>query len=313
MKKLRIVFMGTTEFGVPALENLVNSEHQVVAVIAQPDRPNKRGKKITALPLKAKAVDLGIEVLQPENIKDPEFVEKLKSYQADVFIVAAYGQMLSAEILFMPTHGSLNIHGSLLPKYRGAAPIQRAIINGEEKAGVTIMQMGLGMDTGDMLSKSEKFITNDTTFATLHSDLAQLGATLLMKTLEDLVLGKLDPRVQNEELATYAPKIRKDTGHIIWDLKSQEILALINGADPQPGAYFIYGTDKMKCFKPEIISWPGTEIPGTLLMASGQEGLIVKTGDSALSIREILAPGKKRMAARVFLRGNALETGKTLK
>ena len=313
MKSLRIVFMGTTHFGVPALENLINSSHEVLAVIAQPDRPNKRGKKITPLPLKAKAMDLGIDVLQPENIKDPQFVEKLRSYKADVFIVAAYGQMLSEEILFMPAGGSLNIHGSLLPQYRGAAPIQRAIINGEEKAGVSIMQMGLGMDTGDMLSKAEILITTETTFETLHNDLADLGADLLMKTLADLLLGKLDPVPQNEDLATYAQKIQKDTGHILWNLESHEILSLINGTDPQPGAYFIYENEKIKCFKPEIIPWFGNEPSGTIIRASGQEGLLVKTGDGALSIGEIQAPGKKRMEAKVYLRGNALEIGKILK
>jgi len=304
--------MGTTNFGVPTLEKLANSKHEVVAVIAQPDRPNKRGKKITALPLKAKAIELGLKVLQPENIKDPEFVKKLKSYKADVFIVAAYGQILSAEILFMPKYGSLNIHGSLLPKYRGAAPIQWAIINGEEKSGVTIMQMNLGMDTGNMLSKAELPITAETTFDTLHSDLSFLGSNLLLKTLDDLILEKLDPVVQNEADATYAPKIQKDTGHILWDLTSHEILALINGTDPQPGAYFSYGNEKIKCFKPEIIPWVGIEPPGTLIRASGQEGLLVKTGDNALSIREIQAPGKKRMEAKVFLRGNALEIGTLL-
>ena len=313
MKSLRIVFMGTTHFGVLALENLINSSHEVLAVIAQPDRPNKRGKKITPLPLKAKAMDLGIDVLQPENIKDPQFVEKLRSYKADVFIVAAYGQMLSEEVLFMPAGGSLNIHGSLLPQYRGAAPIQRAIINGEEKAGVTIMQMGLGMDTGDMLSKAEIPITTETTFETLHNDLADLGADLLMKTLEDLLLGKLDPVPQNEDLATYAQKIQKDTGHILWNLESHEILSLINGTDPQPGAYFIYENEKIKCFMPVIIPWFGNEPPGTIIRASGQEGLLVKTGDGALSIGEIQAPGKKRMEAKVYLRGNALEIGKILK
>lgn len=313
MKKLRIVFMGTTNFGAPALEKLVNSKYEIVAVIAQPDRPNKRGKKIIALPLKAKAIELGLKVLQPENIKDPEFVKELKSYKADVFIVAAYGQILSEEILFMPRYGSLNIHGSLLPKYRGAAPIQWAIINGEEKSGVTIMQMDLGMDTGNMLSKAELPITAETTFETLHSDLSFLGSNLLLKTLDDLVLGKLDPMVQNEIEATDAPKLQKDTGHISWDLTSHEILSLINGTDPQPGAYFIYDNEKIKCFKPEIVSWIGTEPPGTLIRASGQEGLLIKTGDHALNIRAIQAPGKKRMEAKVFLRGNALEIGKLLK
>lgn len=313
MKKLRIVFMGTTNFGVPALEKLVNSKYEVVAVIAQPDRPNKRGKKITVLPLKAKAIDLGLKVLQPENIKDPEWVKKLKAYKADVFIVAAYGQILSEEILFMPRYGSLNIHGSLLPKYRGAAPIQRAIIDGEEKSGVTIMQMDLGMDTGNMLSNAELPINTETTFETLHSDLSFLGSNLLLKTLDDLVSGNLDSVVQNEAEATYAPKILKDTGHILWDLTSHEILSLINGTDPQPGAYFIYDNEKIKCFKPEIRPWPGMETPGTLITASGQEGLLIKTGDNALSIGEIQTPGKKRMEAKVFLRGNALEIGKLLK
>ncbi|MBK5243610.1 MAG: methionyl-tRNA formyltransferase [Eubacteriaceae bacterium] len=313
MKKLRIVFMGTTNFGVPALEKLVNSKYEVVAVIAQPDRPNKRGKKIMALPLKTKAIELGLKVLQPENIKDPEFVKKLKSYKADVFIVAAYGQILSEAILFMPKYGSLNIHGSLLPKYRGAAPIQWAVINGEEKSGVTIMQMDLGMDTGNMLSKAELPITAETTFETLHNDLSFLGSNLLLKTLDDLVLGKLNPVVQNEVEATYAPKIQKDTGHISWALTSHEILALINGTDPQPGAYFIYDNEKIKCFKPEIVPWFGTETPGTLIRASGQDGLWVKTGDDALNIREIQAPGKKRMEAKVYLRGNSLEMGMLLK
>lgn len=313
MKKLRIVFMGTTSFGVASLEKLVALGYDVAAVVAQPDRPNKRGKKILALAFKKKAMDLGIEVLQPENIKDQEFVETLKTYEADVFIVAAYGQLLSEEILHMPTYGSLNIHGSLLPKYRGAAPIQRAIMNGEEKSGVTIMQMNLGMDTGDMLSKAETEITNQTTFETLHDDLALLGADLLIKTLDDLVSGKLDPVSQDENQATYAEKIQKDAGHINWGLKSGEILALINGTDPQPGAYFIYDDEKIKCFNPEIISWSGSEVPGTLITSDPKEGLIVKTGDSALCIGSVQAPGKKRMETRVFLRGKTLETGTVLK
>jgi len=304
--------MGTTSFGVTALEKLVESGHDVVAVIAQPDRPNKRGKKIAVLPLKEKAQSLGIEVLQPEEIKNARFIEKLKSYEADVFIVAAYGQMLSEEILFMPAYGSLNIHGSLLPKYRGAAPIQRAIIDGNDKAGVTIMQMNLGMDTGDMLSMADIAITPTTTFGTLHEDLAKLGADLLIGTLEDLIAGKLDPVTQNEDEATYAQKILKDTGHIRWELNSHEILSLINGTDPQPGAYFNYKDEKIKCFKPEIIQWSGNEQSGTLVVADANEGFIVKTGDAAISIGEIQAPGKKRMETCVYLRGHTFEIGKVL-
>lgn len=313
MKKLKIVFMGTTSFGVPALEKLVASGYEVAAAVCQPDRPNKRGKKVEILPLKAKALELGIPVLQPEKVKDPEFVEQLKTFQADIFIVAAYGQILSKEILEMPRYGALNIHGSLLPKYRGAAPIQRAIIDGEQKSGVTIMQMSEGMDTGDMISKAECLITETTTFDALHDALAGSGADLLIATLEDLIGGRTEPIPQNEEEATYADKIQKDTGHINWNEKGSKILSLINGTDPHPGAYTFYHEEKMKCFSPQWMTWEGSEIPGTLLTANAKEGLIVKTQDGALKIGAVQVPGKKRMESIVFLRGKAMEIGTVLK
>jgi len=313
MKNLKIVFMGTTDFGVPALEKLVLSGYEVAAVVCQPDRPNKRGKKIEILPLKTKAVELGIPVLQPEKIKEQEFVEQLKTYQADVFIVAAYGQILSKEILEMPHYGSLNIHGSLLPKYRGAAPIQRAIIDGEPKSGVTIMQMSEGMDTGDMIAKAECPITETTIYEALHEALSTAGAELLMCTLEDLITGKAKPIPQKEEEASYADKIQKDTGHISWDEKSSAILSLINGTDPQPGAYVFYKEEKIKCFAPKMMTWKGEEIPGTVLMANDKEGMIVKTKDGALKIGAIQASGKKRMKSTVFLRGKSMEIGTILK
>ncbi|MBC3887635.1 methionyl-tRNA formyltransferase [Acetobacterium paludosum] len=313
MKNLKIVFMGTTDFGVPALEKLVLSGYEVAAVVCQPDRPNKRGKKIEILPLKAKAVELGIPVLQPEKIKEQEFVEQLKTYQADVFIVAAYGQLLSKEILEMPPYGSLNIHGSLLPKYRGAAPIQRAIIDGEPKSGVTIMQMSEGMDTGDMIAKAECPITETTTYEALHEALSTAGAELLMITLEDLITGKAQPIPQNEEQASYADKIQKDTGHINWNETSSAILSLINGTDPHPGAYVFYKEEKIKCFSPKIMTWEGEETPGTVLMANDKEGMIVKTKDGALIIGDIQAPGKKRMKSTVFLRGKSMQIGTILK
>ena len=313
MKKLRIVFMGTTAFGVPALEKLVATGYEVVAAVCQPDRPNKRGKKVEILPLKAKALELGIPVFQPEKVKDPEFVGQLTAFQADLFIVAAYGQLLSKEILELPRYGALNIHGSLLPKYRGAAPIQRAIIDGEKKSGVTIMQMSEGMDTGDMIAKAACPITEKTTFATLHDELSTLGADLLIDSLEALTEGKTKPVVQNETEATYADKIQKDTGHIDWNEKSSKILALINGTDPQPGAFVFYQEEKIKIFTPALIKWEGAETPGTLLRTNDKDGLIVKTGDGAISIGAVQAPGKKRMAATVFLRGKAMEIGTVLK
>ncbi|MBI4856889.1 MAG: methionyl-tRNA formyltransferase [Acetobacterium woodii] len=312
MKTMKVIFMGTTDFGVPALEKLVSENYQVVAVVCQPDRPNKRGNKIEILPLKAKALALGIAVLQPEKVKDPEFVEQLRSYEADIFIVAAYGQMLSKEILEMPTYGALNIHGSLLPEYRGAAPIQRAIIDGKTKTGITIMQMSEGMDTGEMLAKAECSITDTTTFASLYQELAVLGGALLVTTLSGLLNDKIKPVIQDEALATYAEKILKNTGHIDWTKNSREILALMNGTDPTPGAYMIYQEDKIKCFLPEVVLWTGNEEPGTVLVASDREGLIVKTNDSAIKIGEVQIPGKKRMKTTIVLRGKKMEIGTIL-
>ncbi|MBC3898320.1 methionyl-tRNA formyltransferase [Acetobacterium malicum] len=312
MKELKIIFMGTTDFGVPALENLVAAEYQVIAAICQPDRPNKRGNKVEILPLKSKALELGITVLQPEKIKDPQFIEQLKRFEADIFIVAAYGQILSKEILEMPPFGALNIHGSLLPEYRGAAPIQRAIIDGKAKTGVTIMQMGEGMDTGDMLSKAECPITENTTFQSLYRDLSVLGGDLLIETLKKVMTGSLHPVPQDETMATYAAKILKDTGHIDWTKTSRQILYLINGTDPSPGAYVIYQDEKLKCFTPEILAWEGQEKPGTVLIADDRDGLLIKTHDGALKIGVVQAPGKKRMDATVFLRGKKLEIGTIL-
>ncbi len=305
--------MGTADFGVPALEKLVEAGHDVRAVIAQPDRPNKRGKKIAILPLKAKAMDLGIDVLQPEKIKDPIVIEELIRIDSDIFIVAAYGQMLSKEILEIPQYGAINIHGSLLPKYRGAAPIQRAIINGDKKTGVTIMQMGLGMDTGDMLSKAEIEINNCTTVETLYHDLAEIGGDLLIKTIEDLMNNRIIPICQNENDVSYADKILKDTGHIQWTQKSTQIVSLINGTDPQPGAYFYYEQEKIKCFEPEKIEWSGNEMAGGILIANSRDGLVIKTKDGAVKLGEIQIPGKKRMEAKVALRGKSFETGVVLK
>lgn len=312
MNKARVIFMGTTDFGVPSLEKLISAKFDVVAVICQPDRPNKRGKKIKILPLKARAMELGLTVLQPENIKDPVVVEQLKSYQADIYIVAAYGQILSQEILAIPPYGAINIHGSLLPEYRGAAPIQRAIIDGKTKTGVTIMQMSEGMDTGEMLSKAECMITETTTFGSLYKELSIMGGELLIDTLENYLAGFIKSEPQNDCLATYAEKISKDTGVINWSQNSKEILSLINGTDPIPGAYTFYQENKIKIFLPNVIEWGGTEKPGTILIANDREGLIIKTKDAAIKIEALQYPGKKRMDAKVFLRGKKIEVGTIL-
>ncbi len=312
MKNIKVIFMGTTDFGVPALESLVAAGYEVQAAVCQPDRPNKRGKKVEILPLKAKALELGITVLQPEKIRDPQFVEVLKSFQSDIFVVAAYGQILSREILEIPNFGALNIHGSLLPDYRGAAPIQRAIIDGKKKTGVTIMLMSEGMDTGDMLSKAEYPITESTTFLDLYRSLSLLGGHLLIETMEKFLAGALKPVPQDNSVATYAEKILKDTGYINWCKTSREILYLINGTDPVPGAYTVYDDEKIKCFSPEIVIWEGYEKPGTIVIADDREGLVIKTQDGALRIGSIQAPGKKRLEATVFLRGKKMAIGTIL-
>ncbi|KAF5076695.1 methionyl-tRNA formyltransferase [Acetobacterium wieringae] len=312
MKNIKVIFMGTTDFGVPALESLVAAGYEVQAAVCQPDRPNKRGKKVEILPLKAKALELGITVLQPEKIRDTQFVEVLKNFQSDIFVVAAYGQILSREILEIPNYGALNIHGSLLPDYRGAAPIQRAIIDGKKKTGVTIMLMSEGMDTGDMLSKAEYPITESTTFLDLYRSLSLLGGHLLIETMEKFLAGALKPVPQDNSVATYAEKILKDTGYINWHKSSREILYLINGTDPVPGAYIVYNDEKIKCFSPEIVIWEGHEKPGTIVIADDREGLVIKTQDGALRIGSIQAPGKKRLEATVFLRGRKMAIGTIL-
>lgn len=313
MTKLRVVLMGTTDFAVPALNKLVEAGHDVAAVIAQPDRPNQRGKKIKFLPVKQRALELGIPVLQPEKIKTPEMVEELRSLEADVFVVAAYGQLLSEEILFMPPLGSVNIHGSLLPKYRGAAPVHHAIIDGETESGVTIMKMDVGMDTGDMLSKVRVPIDEKTTVGTLHDLLAEKGAELLIDTLEALKNGTAVLEKQNEALATYADKVEKTTGKLDWSQSSFKILRRINGTDPFPSAYTELDGEKIKCFAPEILDYSGEEVPGTVLYADTKQGLVVKTGDGALRIGEIQMPGKKRMPSKVYFNGNTIELKSQLK
>lgn len=309
MKKLRVIVMGTTDFAVPALDALIQAGHEVAAVVAQPDRPNRRGKKISFLPMKKRALELDIPVLQPENIKTPEAVETLKAYQADVFVVAAYGQILSEAILTIPPMGAVNIHGSLLPEYRGAAPVHRAILDGKTVSGVTIMQMDVGMDTGDMLSKAEVPIDDTTTAGELYDLLAQTGADLLIKTLEGLCEGTVSPQKQDDALASYADKIDKTEGCIDWQQPSVQVIRQINGMDSFPSAYTLLKGEKIKCFHPVHADWQGEETPGTILQADAKQGLVVKTADGAVAIGEIQAPGKKRMATAVYLRGNVLPVG----
>ncbi|MDI3535716.1 MAG: methionyl-tRNA formyltransferase [Eubacteriaceae bacterium] len=312
MKKYKIIFLGTTEFGEPALKRLIDDGHAILSVFCQPDRPNRRGKKIEYLPIKKLALEHDCLIYQPENINDQEMVEIIRLAAPDFLIVAAYGQKLSPEILEIPKFGALNIHGSILPKYRGAAPIQRAIINGDKKTGVTIMKMAEGMDTGDMYITGEIEINKRTSYGGLHKDLSDLGSQLLCDHLEEIANKSLVGQKQNDADATYAEKIDKAMGALDWSRPGQVLVSLINGLDPQPGAYFYLENNKVKCFSPvfekKIMSLP----PGQVVESDLQSGFAVSVSDGLLWIEEIQYPGKKRMAVKDFLRGKAIKPGTLL-
>lgn len=305
---MRVIFMGTPEFAVYSLKALL-TQHEVIAVVSQPDKPKGRGKKLAPTPVKEYALEQGIQVYQPEKARDPEFVALLKELNPDVIAVTAFGQILPESILNIPQYGCINVHGSLLPKYRGAAPMQWSIINGEKVTGITTMFMAKGMDTGDMLLKTEVPITPEDNFASVHDKMALAGADLLLDTLTSLQAGTVERIPQNHEEATYAAMITKETGHIDWSKSAEEILNLMRGLDPAPGAYAMYEGEPLKLFK-------GTKTEGDYrhgkcgeVVDSNKKGFVVKCGDGALTITELQATGKKRMPADAYLRGHAINQG----
>lgn len=305
---MKVIFMGTPDFAVASLEALLR-EHEVLAVVTQPDRPKGRGKKLAFSPVKEYALAHGLAVLQPERVKAPEFVEELRGYGAELIAVTAFGQILPEEILHMPAYGCINVHGSLLPKYRGAAPMQRAIIDGEKVTGITTMFMAKGMDTGDMLLKTEVEIAPEDNFETLHDKMAAAGAALLLETIAGLESGTVQRVPQKEEDATYAPMIDKETGHIDWGKGGQEIINLMRGLTPGPGAYTLYEGEPLKLFRAEAEKgmFPGTA-PGEIVEVTKQ-AFAVKCGDGLLWVRELQARGGKRMPADAYLRGHEMKEG----
>lgn len=305
---MKVVFMGTPEFSVAALKALINN-HDVKAVISQPDKPKGRGKKLVPTPVKQTALDNNIPVFQPEKIKDAEFIEKLKNIDADIFVVAAYGQILPESILNMPKYGCINIHASLLPKYRGAAPIQRCIIEGEKITGITIMYMEKGLDTGDMIIKKEVEIEDTDTYGTLHDKMADSGAELIIEALKLIESGQAKPQKQNDDLSTYAHMIKKETGHIDWNKTSVEILNLIRGLNPAPCAYTYYNNDVFKIWSAEIFDTDIQAAEGEIIIADSKKGIAVKTADSAVLIKEIQAKGGKKMFSADYLRGHSIDIG----
>lgn len=305
---MRVIFMGTPDFAVPSLEALL-TKHEVVLVVTQPDKPKGRGKKMVPTPVKTCALEHGIPVLQPEKVKEPEFVEQLRSYEPDLIAVTAFGQILSEPILEMPKYGCINVHGSLLPKYRGAAPMQWSIIDGEKVTGITTMYMAKGLDSGDMLLKAEVEITDEDTFATIHDKMAVTGANLLLDTLDQLEAGTLERIPQDHDAATYAPMITKETGHIDWSKNRQDIINLIRGLNPVPVAYTIYEEEVLKIFGAALSDVQADSAANGEIVAVVKKGFVVKCGDGCLLITEVQARGGKRMMTDAYLRGHAMKEG----
>lgn len=304
MKKFRVIFMGTPEFAVPCLAALY--EHcDVIGVVTQPDKPRGRGQKLVPSPVKAWAEAHGLPVWQPKRIKEEDFTAFLEEQKPDLMVVVAFGQILSQRILDIPPYGCINVHGSLLPRYRGAAPMQWCVIDGEKKTGITTMFMDAGLDTGDMLLKAEFPIGPDTTLEEVHDGLMALGAKVLIDTLEELSAGKLKRIPQTGE-SNYAPMLTKETGHIHWQDCAQKIHNLVRGLDSWPGAYTFLAGKKYKIWRTRCTTEKTEAQPGTILRADKKEGLFVAAGDGVLEITELQAPGKKRMAAKDYLNGHAI-------
>ncbi|MBF0449220.1 MAG: methionyl-tRNA formyltransferase [Candidatus Magnetomorum sp.] len=311
MKQQRIIFLGTPDFAVPSLEMLYHSTHNIVSVITQPDRPKGRGKKLESSPIKKKALELGLNILQPKSINSPECIEQIQSLHPDFLIVVAFGQLLKKPLLNIASRGVLNVHPSLLPKYRGPAPIQWSIIHGCEQSGVSIMKLDEGLDTGDILQVQMISIQPDETAGMLHQRLSKTGAILLVNTIEKIVNQSVTPMPQDHSLATYAPILSKKDGLIQWQQPTTSIINFIRGMNPWPGAFTFIDNKRFKIFRAENIDGIEQQPPGTVLDAFPGE-LWIATEDGCLSILEIQSASGKRLAIENFLRGNTIAPGTIL-
>ena len=308
---MKIVFMGTPDFSVGALDALVEAGHEIIAVVTQPDKPKGRSGQMQFPPVKECALRHGLTVLQPVKIKTPEWVDKLRELKADVFVVAAFGQILSKEILDMPKYGCVNIHASLLPKYRGAAPINWAIINGEKETGVTIMQMNEGVDTGDMLSHVVVPIAPKETAESLFDKLAKAGAELIVETLPKLEAGEIIPVPQDESQSSHVKMMNKSLGKIDWNQDAVVIERLVRGLNSWPSAYTYYQGKSVKLWDCDVVEAAVRAVPGTII-AVAKDSFDVATGNGALRVLELQLEGKKRMDTKSFLLGNQWKTGMQL-
>ena len=311
MTRGRIVFMGTPDFAVPCLKAIVAAGYEVCGVVSQPDRPKGRGRKLCPSPVKEAALALGLPVVTVERVKDPAFLAQLQEWSPDVAVVVAFGQILPESVLQAPRFGCINVHASLLPKYRGAAPIHRVLINGEKQTGVTTMQMDRGMDTGDMLLTETVDILSDMTMGELHDLLSERGATLIVKTLEQVFAGSAHPVPQDPTGATYAPMLDRALERIDWKLPAQQIHNLVRGLNPWPGAYCICDNLTLKVWKTRVVPCSGSLLPGRI-NALAPTGLLVETGQDLIELNEVQPECKRRMGARDCACGYCLTPGAIL-
>ena len=306
---MKILFMGTPDFAAGSLKSLIDAGYEITAVVTQPDRPKGRSGQPVFSPVKEVAVAAGIPVLQPVRIKNPEDTAKLLEYPADIYVIAAFGQILSKEILDQPRLGCINVHASLLPKYRGASPIQRVILDGEKETGITIMQMNEGLDTGDILYKKSLELSPDETFETLHDRLMNLGGEALLEALPLIEEGKITPVIQNDSLSNYAPLIKKEDGKIDWKKTSDQLYAQVRAFNPWPGAFTRQGGKVLKIWGAEPAEGKGN--PGEIIEVD-KKSFTVACGEGALKIVSLQPEGKKKMDTASFLLGNKIETGTKL-
>ena len=308
---MKIVFMGTPEIATGCLQKIIDEKHEVIGVVTQPDKPQNRGKKLGMPPVKELALKYDIPVYQPVRAREESFVETLKELNPDVIVVVAFGQILPKSILDIPKLGCINVHVSLLPKYRGAAPINWVIINGETKTGVTTMYMDEGLDTGDMILKTEFNLDDEITAGELHDQMMEIGSQTLKETLDLIEKGCAPREKQNHDEFSYAPMMNKALGNIDWNKSAKEIHNLIRGVNPWPSAYTTYQDNTMKVWKSRVLSETSDKTCGTILKVD-KDGMRVSTKDNVILIEELQMPGKKRVLVSEYIKGNSIESDKIL-
>jgi methionyl-tRNA formyltransferase len=305
---MKILFWGTPDFAVPTLKLLYEANHEMVGVVTQPDRPKGRGRTLQPSPVKQYALEKGLEIFQPEKASDPQFITDLYQLRTDMFVVVAYGQILRETVLEIPKWFCMNVHASLLPKYRGAAPINRAILNGDTETGITTMKMDEGMDTGGMLLKRIVPIKPEDDAVTLADSLSRVGAELTRETLKALMSGKLDIIAQNDSEATLAPKLKKEEGLVVWEKSAETLHNQVRGFFPWPGAYTFYGSKRISIIKSEVVSGEESDKPGVVARVSDY-GIEVGTGEGRLIVKNLKPEGKGEMSAQSFMSGHPISKG----